>query len=127
LSIETKKEEYKKFNGSWVQTRCNSDGIENSNEVYGLTPIVTFNENTFLVASTEGTILIKGTFSLNTNATLKEINWTDTYGNDAGKTFPAIYEISESTLSFCAANENMCRPRAFEPRIGHTIRTFTRQ
>lgn len=121
------KEEYKIFSGSWLQTSCNSDEIENPNEGYGTAPIVTFNKNTLVVANAEGTILIKGTFSLNTNTTPKEINWTDAYGNDAGKTFPAIYEISESSLSFCAANENMCRPRAFEPKIGHTIRTFTRQ
>lgn len=121
------KEEYKKFSGSWVQISCNSDEIENPNEGYGSAPIVTFKKNAFVVANPEGTVLIEGTFSLNANATPKEINWTDTFGNDAGKTFPAIYEIGESTLSFCAANENMSRPKAFEPKIGHTIRTFTRK
>lgn len=127
LSIEMENEEYKKFSGSWVQISCNSDEIENPTESYGLAPIVTFKKNAFVVSNEEGIILLKGTFSLNTNTSPKEINWTDTYGDDAGKTFPAIYEISESSLSFCAANEDMCRPRAFEPKIGHTIRTFKRQ
>lgn len=56
----------------------------------------------------------------------KEIDWIDTYGEDAGKTFPAIYEITTDRLSFCVANEGMSRPRAFEAKVGHTLRFFKR-
>ncbi|WP_049628924.1 TIGR03067 domain-containing protein [Cellvibrio sp. pealriver] len=121
------KEEYKKFSGSWVQVSCNSDEIENPNESYGAAPVVTFQKNEFVVVNAEGATLIKGIFSINPNVTPKQINWTDTYGDDVGKTFPAIYEISENVLLFCVANENMCRPSAFESKIGHTIRIFKRK
>ena len=121
------KEEYQRFSGKWVQTSCNSDGIENPEEDYGASPVVIFTNNRFVVTSADGLLLIEGVFSINPYAKPKEVDWTDTYGEDAGKTFPAIYEISEECLSFCAANENMCRPSIFEAKMGHTLRTFRRQ
>ena len=120
------KAEYEKISGSWVQTNCNSDEMENPDEEYGVAPVVTFENNNFEVKSAEGNILIKGIFTINPNVVPKEIDWNDTYGSDAGKKFPAIYEISENTLSFCVANENMPRPSEFTPKLGHTIRIFKR-
>lgn len=119
-------EEYKKFAGLWIQENCNSDGMDNPVENYGTFPTVIFTHNQFVVRGTTGEIVIEGLFSINPNAIPKEIDWLDTFGEDAGKTFLAIYEIDEDTLAFCAANEGMERPSGFEPKIGHTLRFFKR-
>ena len=119
-------DEYQKFSGFWVQTGCNSDGIENPIESYGVFPTVKFINNQFFVTNAAGQTVIEGTFSVNPYAAPKEIDWTDTYGEDAGKTFPAIYEISEEKLAFCVANEDMERPNGFESKAGHTVRFFKR-
>lgn len=119
-------EEYEKFSGLWMQISCNSDGMDNPVKNYGVIPTVKFTNNQFVVTSATGEIVIEGLFSVNPYAAPKEIDWTDTFGEDAGKTFPAIYEIGEDRLAFCAANEGMKRPRGFESKIGHTLRFFKR-
>ena len=119
-------EEYEKFSGLWVQVSCNSDGVENPVENYGASPSVEFKNNKFVVSSDSGKIVIEGLFSVNPHTAPKEIDWVDTFGEDAGKKFPAIYEISEDRLAFCAANEGMKRPKIFEKKIGHTLRFFKR-
>lgn len=119
-------EEYEKFSGLWIQVSCNSDGMENPDENYGAFPAVKFTNNQFVVSSASGEIFIEGLFSVNPYAAPKEIDWVDTFGEDAGKTFPAIYEISEDRLAFCAANEGMKRPKKFETKIGYTLRFFKR-
>jgi uncharacterized protein (TIGR03067 family) len=119
-------EEYKKFAGLWIQENCNSDEKDNPVENYGAFPTVTFTNNQFVVRSTTGEIVIEGLFSINPNAAPKEIDWLDTFGEDKGKTFLAIYEVTEDRLAFCAANEGMERPTKIEPKIGHTLRFFKR-
>lgn len=120
-------EEYEKFYGLWIQESCNSDGLDNPAENYGAVPTVTFTNNQFVVRNTAGEVVIEGLFSVHPYATPKAIDWFDTFGEDAGKTFLAIYEISGDRLEFCAANEGMERPRGFEPKIGHTLRFFKRK
>tara|TARA_R100000656_G_scaffold74749_1_gene55473 strand:- start:350 stop:733 length:384 start_codon:yes stop_codon:yes gene_type:complete len=119
-------EEYEKFDGLWIQESCNSDGMDNPVENYGAAPTVTFTNNQFIVRSTTGEVKIEGLFSVNPYATPKEIDWFDTFGEDKGKKFLAIYEINRNRLAFCAANEGMERPREFEPKFGHTLRFFSR-
>lgn len=119
-------EESKKFAGHWIQESCNSDGLDNPVENYGAIPTVSFTKNQFAVRNTNGEIVIEGLFSINPNATPKEIDWFDTFGEDEGKTFLAIYEITEDRLAFCAADEGMERPTKIEPKIGHTLRFFKR-
>ena len=123
LEIEMLKE-YEKFGGSWVQLKCNSDGIENPVEQYGQSPIVTFSGNKFVVKNSAGEKIIEGLFTLRPTRCPKEVDWIDTFGQDAGKTFPAVYEFSEGRLSFCAADEGMERPKKIEPKTGYTIRIF---
>lgn len=120
-------EEYEKFDGLWIQESCNEDGMDNPVENYGDLPTVTFTNNQFVVRSTAGEVIIEGLFSVNPYTTPKEIDWFDTFGEDEGKTFLAIYEINEDRLAFCAADEGMERPSEFEPKIGYTLRFFKRK
>jgi len=125
VDLETQNE-YRKFEGVWKQISCNADGVQETG-YGGFQEIVTkFSGNNFIVTSISGEKLIEGTFLLDPLTTPKSVDWTDTYGEDAGKTFPAIYILTGNDLSFCAANENMNRPEAMEQKPGHTIRTFRR-
>lgn len=121
--MHNNREEYLRFSGCWEQVFISEDGQEQPIE-FGVTTF--FNGNTFEVIDKSGMALIKGYFNLDSSAVPKAVDWTDTFGADCGKTFPAIYEISENELLFCAANEDMDRPTAFEAKLGHTIRKFVR-
>ncbi len=110
--------------GYWNQIECLADGESNPEDNYE-TPQLFICENKFEVRSTSsGDLLIKGTFRLDDNTDPMSIDWTDTYGDDAGKTFPAIFTLTENTFEFCAADNDMERPIQFNNIQGHTIRKF---
>lgn len=113
--------------GRWVQIKCNSDGVDNPVDEFKHNPELEISENTFSVFASSGELIIAGVFTINPLATPKTIDWTDTVGADAGKTFPSIYTLSESELVFCAANDDMERPCAYSPGYGYTIRYFERK
>jgi uncharacterized protein (TIGR03067 family) len=51
---------------------------------------------------------------------------TDTLGDDAGKTFSAIYSRNGDRLVFCAADEGQDRPSSFETMPGCVLRVNQR-
>ena len=53
----------------------------------------------FVVTTRDGRVVIEGTYTL--DPTTKAVNWTDTFGADAGKTFPAIYSLEGDELKLC--------------------------
>ena len=57
----------------------------------GWEPRVTFTGDTFVVTLADGSIPIRGTYKLDPTREPKTVDWTDTFGEDAGKTFLAIY------------------------------------
>jgi hypothetical protein len=67
-------EEYAKFSGVWMQISCNSDGIDNPVENYGVFPSVKFTSSQFVVTTSSGQIVIEGLFSVNPCAAPKEIH-----------------------------------------------------
>ena len=115
-----------KFQGTWRQVECEADGIKNPAEDYGANPLSTFAGDTFVVTRADGSIVIKGTFVLDPTREPKTIDWTDTFGVDAGKTFPAIYTLAGDRLMFCAGDEGQPRPIEFRTRQGQVLRVLQR-
>ena len=84
-------EEMGKFQGTWRQIAYEKDGVLDPPDEQGWEPRVTFTDDTFIVRLVDGSIAIKGTFKVDPTREPKAVDWTDTFGPDAGKTFLAIY------------------------------------
>jgi uncharacterized protein (TIGR03067 family) len=112
--------------GEWRQVECEADGVANPAESYGVDPAVTILGNTFEVRHSDGTVVIQGAFTIDPSRDPKEIDWTDTFGADAGKTFPGIYRLAGDTFIFCAADAGQPRPNAFRTQTGQVLRVHQR-
>ena len=74
----------------------------------------------------DGTIRIKGTYKLDPTRE-KVVDWTDTFGEDKGKTFLAIYSLEGDRMMFCAADAGQERPTEFRTRPGQVLRVHQRE
>jgi uncharacterized protein (TIGR03067 family) len=120
-------DEIAKFQGTWEQIAYERDGIaEPVDEEQGWRPRTTFRGNTFVVTIADGTVLIEGTFAIDASKEPKTVDYTDTFGADAGSTFPAIYYFERDTLFFCAATAGQGRPTSFKTRVGEVLRVHRR-
>lgn len=119
--------EIKKFQGTWKQIACEKDGMAVPGDELGWEPKSTFTDDTFVVTLADGSIAIKGTFKLDPTREPKTVDWTDTFGEDAGKTFLAIYSLEGNQLIFCAADEGQERPTEFRTRLGQVLRVCQRE
>ena len=120
-------EELKKFQGTWRQVGYERDGLKEPADEQGWEPITTFAGNEFLVTLADGSIPIKGTYRIDPNRTPKTVDWTDTIGEDAGKTLLAIYSFNGDRLVFCAAYPGLPRPTEFRTRPGQVLRVLQRE
>jgi uncharacterized protein (TIGR03067 family) len=120
-------EEIKKLQGTWKQIACEENGVAGAVDEFGTEPKSTFTDDTFVVTLADGSLAIKGTFKLDPSREPKAIDWTDTFGADAGKTFPAIYSLEGDQLVFCAADEGQERPTEFRTRSGQVLRVCQRE
>jgi len=116
-----------RLQGTWKQIACERDGLTVSAEELTQTPRVTFTGDTFVVSLADGTILIKGTFKLDPSCNPKQVDWSDNFGADAGKTFPAIYLLDGDRFVFCAADDGQERPTEFRTRQGQVLRVHQRE
>lgn len=116
-----------KFQGTWKQVAHVRDGVADPPEERGWEPRVTFTGNRFVVTLADGSTAIKGTFRLDPTREPKAVDWTDTFGPDAGKTFLAIYSLEEDRLIFCAADEGQERPTEFRAGPGQVLRVSQRE
>ena len=122
------KDEIAKFQGTWKQIAYERDGVvEPLDEERDWQPRTTFRGNTFVVTIADGTVVIEGTFVLDASKEPKTIDYTDTFGDDAGKTFPAIYYFEGDKLVFCAATAGQARPTSFETKAGEVLRVHRRE
>jgi uncharacterized protein (TIGR03067 family) len=97
-------EEVRKFQGVWKQVAYERDGMKEPRDAeQGWEPRTTFTGDTFIVTLADGRTAIKGTFKLDPTQEPKAVDYTDTFGEDAGKTFLAIYSLEGDRLIFCAA------------------------
>ena len=120
-------EERKKFQGTWKQIAYERDGVTEPLDEQGWEPRVTFTGDAFVVTLADGSILIRGTYKLDPTRDPKTVDWTDTIGEDAGKTLLAIYSLEGDRLVFCAAYPGRERPTAFRTRPGHVLRVSRRE
>ena len=113
--------------GQWRQTMFEENGEIDPPDTHGAVgAIMTIAGNSFHVAVPGGETLIEGNFSMDSSAYPKHIDWIDSIGEDAGKTFPAIYTLTPDSFAFAAADEDMARPDDFSGGNGVTIRAFVR-
>jgi uncharacterized protein (TIGR03067 family) len=119
-------EELKRFQGTWKQIAYERDGVTEPADEQGWNPITTFTVEEFVVTLADGSIPIRGTYRIDPTRNPKTVDWTDTIGEDAGKTLLAIYSFQEDRFTFCAAYTGMERPTEFRTRPGQVLRVFER-
>lgn len=119
--------EMERFQGTWRQIAHVRSGVADPPEERGWEPRVTFTGGTFVVTLADGSTAIKGTFRIDPTREPKTVDWTDTFGPDAGKTFPAIYSLEGDRLVFCAAGEGQERPTGFRAGPGQDLRISQRE
>jgi uncharacterized protein (TIGR03067 family) len=114
--------------GLWEQVDLEADAISNPpDELSPPGVLTTFSDNHFAVRTTEGTLLLEGTFTLDASVTPKAITWVDSMGPDMGKQLPAIYELKDDLFVFIAADQGAPRPTTFRTGPGQTKRTLVRR
>ncbi len=119
--------ELKRLQGSWKQIGYERDGMVNPLDERDWEPRTTFTGEEFVVTLADGTIPIKGTYRIDPTQNPKSVDWTDTIGEDAGKTLLAIYSLQGDRFTFCAAYPGLERPTEFRTRPGQVLRTFQRE
>jgi uncharacterized protein (TIGR03067 family) len=120
-------EEMEKFQGDWKQIAYERDGVkEPLDEEQGWEPRTTFKGDTFVVTLADGSTPIKGTYKLDPTQQPKAIDYTDSFGEDAGKTFLAIYSLEGDRLVFCAAGAGQERPTELKTKPGQVLRVNRR-
>ena len=120
-------EEMEKFQGTWRQIAHEKDGVADPPDERGWEPRVTFSGDTFVVTLADGSVPIRGTYKLDPTREPKTVDWTDTIGEDAGKTLLAIYSLEGDRLVFCAAYPGQERPTEFRTRPGQVLRISRRE
>lgn len=115
-----------RLQGTWKQTRYEKDGLTNPPDEIGWEPTTIFSGNAFTVILADGTIPIKGTIKLDPSRDPKELEYTDTFGEDAGKTFPGIYALEGDEFIFCVTDQGRERPRTFTTAPGQVLRACRR-
>ena len=120
--------DFNRLQGAWSQTYFEADGVVDPPNDPHTAPgaVCIFRGNEFEVLTPDNDLLLKGTFELDASTTPKAITWVDSIGEDAGKELPAIYELTDRTFRFIAADEGAPRPTQFETVIGLTMREFAR-
>lgn len=114
--------------GKWSQTYLEADGVaEPPNDEHSAEGAVCiFEDQEFCVVMPDNTLLLKGSFTLDPTTQPKAITWVDAIGENAGKALPSIYELTETTFKFVAADEGQPRPTEFKTVQGLTLREFVR-
>jgi uncharacterized protein (TIGR03067 family) len=69
----------------------------------------------------------RGTFKVDASAAPKSMDVTGTAGPNKGRTFPAIYELTEGTLRICYDLSGVKRPTEFKSTTGTRLYLVTYQ
>ncbi len=123
----TAEQEVAKLQGAWRQLTQEADGIKNHPDAGDVGGITTFSGNNFTVRNLDGSVVLRGSFSIDTSVSPKAIDWIDSTGPDAGKILPASYELNGDSFVFIAGAEGSRRPTEFATKIGETMRSFVRE
>lgn len=91
--------------GRWVQVRFEENGIVNPPDIHAAHgAVLTIEGCNFHVGVPGHRTILEGAFMLDACVAPKAITWIDAIGEDAGKAFPSIYELSEGRFTFLAAD-----------------------
>ena len=121
-------DDLREFQGTWRQIAYARDGVTSPNDdEAGWEPVTTFTGDRFVVTLADGSSPLAGVFKIDPTTNPKSVDYTDTHGPDAGKTFLAIYAIDADMLMFCAAEEGRPRPTSFETKVGEVLRVNRRE
>jgi len=112
--------------GSWRQVAFEADGLPNAVDEYSDAGVTVFSGNDFTVYSSDGSVMLRGVFTLNEQSDPKAVDWIDAMGPDAGKVLPGIYELDGDRFVFVAGESGGPRPTRFATRPGETMRSFSR-
>jgi uncharacterized protein (TIGR03067 family) len=114
--------------GRWLQIGYERDGIENlCDEEDGWQPLTIIAGNSFTVVISDGSTVLTGEFSIESNQKPKAIDWTDRAGSYASDhKILAIYELNATHFVFCAAYDGAPRPVEFKTNVGQVLRRMRR-
>jgi uncharacterized protein (TIGR03067 family) len=116
-----------RLQGAWEQIRLEADGVVNPPDEHSAPDaLTTFNGTHFSVRTTDGELLLEGSFALDASTHPKSITWIDAIGADQGQPLPAIYTLDDDRFEFIAGNTDAPRPTEFRTMPGQTMRTFVR-
>ena len=122
------KTDFDKLQGRWSQTYLEADGVIDPPNDEHTAPgaVCIFEGYAFQVVKPDGILLLEGVFELDATTSPKSITWVDSIGEDVGKALPAIYELTDTSFRFVAADEGQPRPTQFTTVAGLTMRAFSR-
>jgi len=109
------KDDAKKIQGTWLPKSAELAGKPLPDEVRKSIKLVLKGDT---YTATVGTEPDKGTFKLDPSAKPRAIDITGTDGPNKGKTFPAIYELTDDTLTVCYNLGGKDRPTEFKTKEG---------
>jgi uncharacterized protein (TIGR03067 family) len=109
------KDDGKKMQGTWLPKSGELGGKPFPDETLKTIKLV-LKEDKY--TATVGSEPDKGTFKLDPSAKPKAIDITGTEGPNKGKTIPAIYELTDDTLTVCYNLGGKDRPTEFKTKAG---------
>jgi uncharacterized protein (TIGR03067 family) len=115
-------EEFKALQGEWVPVKAELAGQPMSEAVLKTIRLkLTKNEYDVLVAGKPD----KGTWKFDATTNPKSMKITGIKGPNAGKTFPAIYELAADSLRVCYDLSGKKLPTEFKTKIGTKLYLVT--
>ena len=120
-------EEIKSLQGTWKQIGYEKDGVADPLDEQGWEPRLTITGDKFVVTLADGRIPFEGTYKLDPTRQPKAIDWTDTIGEEAGKTLLGIYSLEGDRFVFCVAALGRERPAGFRTQPGQILRVNRRE
>ena len=103
----------KDMQGVWVPTKGEIDGVPLPEKLLQSTKLTIGNGKYAVEVGAEKDA---GTLKLDSTKNPRQLDITSTEGVNKGKTFYAIYELSDDTLTVCYGLESKPRPTEFKTR-----------
>ena len=99
MTSDALEQEMLRFQGVWKQTGYEVDGIADAQDDFGAEALTTISGNQFVVNDADGRVLIEGRFTIDPGQIPKAIDWTDTFGEDAGSRQLASIRFAQHSLT----------------------------
>src|SRR5579859_2906770 len=119
-----KPDDPKALQGTWIPTKAELAGQPMPDAVLK-TITLKLNEGEYEVTVTGEPEPDRGTWTLDTSAKPKGMKIIGVKGPNAGKTFPAIYELKADTLRVCYDLSGAKRPTEFKTIVGTQLYLVT--